>query len=158
MKKEMQIILEVNSQAEKFYEDATRLGDHAACVLGAKHRAQMTGLENVAESAFKASDVLDYVKRQTGRFSYWQQPSPQTTNGGEDADKGFGERLKIRLEQDLAQRCDMICKSRLRIGDKSEEDRTTRRHVYLLLIRHFVRQMVIHYEYRVGTEKSLKGA
>ena len=35
MKKEMQIILEVNNQAENFYEDAILLGDHAAYALKA---------------------------------------------------------------------------------------------------------------------------
>ncbi len=76
MKQEMQIILEVNDQAELFYEDAIQIGDHAAYALKARHRSQMTGLENVAESALKASDVLDYVKRQTARFPYWRQNFP----------------------------------------------------------------------------------
>lgn len=150
MQREMQIILEVNSQAESFYEEATRLGDHAAHALGGKHRAQMTNLESVAESAFKASDVLDYVKRQTGRFSYWQQRAPATASFRGAADEVFGERLKNYLEQDLAKRRDIICKDRLAIGQAKDEDRAVRRHVYLLLIRQFVRQMVVQYEYRVG--------
>jgi hypothetical protein len=44
MNREMQIILEVNIQAEKFYDQAIRLGEHAAFVLGRDRRSQMTGL------------------------------------------------------------------------------------------------------------------
>ena len=154
MQKEMQIILEVNIQAEDFYEDAISLGDHAAYALGKKHRAQMTGLESIAESAFKASDVLDYVKRQTGRFPYWQQRALDNASfKNTSEDKPFGERLKHHLEQDLAQKCGRIFE-RLKINGKTlnEDERSVRRHIYLLLIRQFVRQMVIQYEYRVGFE------
>lgn len=152
MQKEMQIILEVNIQAEQFYADAIQLGDHAAFALGKRHRAQMTGLESVAESARKVSDVFDYVKRQTGRFPYWQQRVPDNASFGGPSDKSFGERLKLYLEVELATRCNAIYTNRLRIDSKTEaeEARSIRRHVYLLLIRQFVREMVIQYEYRVG--------
>ncbi len=157
MEKEMQIILEVNYQAEVFYAEAIQLGDHAAFALGDKHRAQMTGLESVAESAFKVSDVLDYVKRQTGRFPYWQQRAPENASFKGTSDESFGERLKMYLEQTLAQKRDAICKDRLKIGDKTEGERATYRHVYLLLVRQFVRHMVIHFEYRVSSAKLQKG-
>jgi hypothetical protein len=155
MKQEMQIILEVSNQAENFYEDAIQLGDHAAYALTIRHRSQMTGLENIAESALKYSDVLDYIKRQTARFSYWRQDFP---NG--EAPKGsFGERLKVQLEDDLAKKRDVICKEKLKIGDKSDKDRQVRRRVYLLLIRQFLRHMVAQYEYRVSfSELPKKGA
>ena len=70
---EMQVIREVNIQAEAMYENAVQLGDHAAYVLGKKHRSQMTSLESIAESALKTSDILDYVKKQTARFDYWRR-------------------------------------------------------------------------------------
>jgi hypothetical protein len=156
MNQEMQIILEVNSQAERFYEDAIQIGDHAAYALTARHRAQMTGLENVAESALKASDVLDYVKRQTARFSYWRQSFPASESSG-GSDESFGERLKKYIEDPLVRMRDSICKDKLKIGDKTDEDRHTRRRVYLLLIRQFVRQVVVQYEYRVSFASTKKG-
>ncbi len=158
MNQEMQIILEVNSQAERFYEDAVGIGNHAAYALTARHRSQMTGLENIAESALKASDVLDYVKRQTARFSYWRQSFPANESSG-GSDKSFGERLKNYIEDPLARMRDSICRDKLKIGDKTDEDRHTRRRVYLLLIRQFLRQVVSQYEYRVafGPENAKKG-
>jgi hypothetical protein len=148
MNREMQIILEVNQQAENFYDDAVLLGDHAAYALKARRRSQMTGLENVAESALKASDVLDYVKRQTARFVDWRQDMP-----GAPSKQGFGERLKEFLEKRLAERRDVICsEKRLNISDKTDEGRLLRRRIYLLLIRQFLRQMVAQYEYRVSLD------
>src|SRR6266849_5855024 len=106
MKKEMQIILEVSDQAENFYEDAVKLGDHAAYALKARHRSQMTGLESIAESAFKTSDIFDYIKKQTARFPHWRQAFP----GNEGSDQGFGERLKTYMEKELAVKVTSICK------------------------------------------------
>ena len=170
MKKEMQIILEVSDQAENFYEDAIQLGDHAAYALKARHRSQMTGLENIAESTFKSSDVLDYIKRQTARFSYWRQSFPKDLSNqrfnehpkqSEESDpshKGFGERLKLYLEKDLVDKRNVICNERhLNIGNKTDEDRQLRRRIYLLLIRQFLSQMVAQYEYRVSFEERKKG-
>ena len=70
MNPEMKIIREVSIQAEDFYDDAVKLGDHAAFALKATHRSQMTSLENIAESTFKTSDIFDYIKKQTSRFPY----------------------------------------------------------------------------------------
>lgn len=158
MQREMQIILEVSNQAENFYADAIQLGDHAAYVLKDRHRAQMTGLESIAESALKASDVLDYVKRQTGRFPYWQQRAPDNASFKGASNESLGERLKNYLDVELAKKRDAICKNKLKISDQTDEDRSVRRHVYLLLIRQFVRQMVIQYEYRVSFDKTQRGA
>ena len=161
MKQEMKIILEVNSQAESFYADAIQIGDHAAYALRdergkSSHRSQLTGLENVAESALKTSDVLDYVKRQTARLSYWQQSFPASASAG-GSDKSFGERLKDYIEDRLAGMRDSICEDKLKIGDKTDEDRHMRRRVHLLLIRQFVRQVVVQYEYRVSIASTKKG-
>ena len=171
MKQEMRIILEVNTQAEQFYEDAIQLGDHAAYVVKKKHRAQLTGLENIAESTRKVSDVLDYVKRQTARLPYWRQaflPEQQVAQKeeavwhsiytGDAANKEFGERLKHYIEHELAAKRDVLCRIKLSIEDKTDEERSLRRHVYLLLIRQFIRQLVIQYEYRLSFDKERKGA
>ena len=84
MNNEMKIIYEVSNQAEKYYQDAIDLGDHAAHVLKAAHRSQMTSLENIAESTFKTSDVFDFIKKQTARFSYWRQSMPENASTTEN--------------------------------------------------------------------------
>ena len=163
MKRDMQIILEVHNQAENFYPDAVRLGDHAAYALKARRRSQMTGLENLAESAFKVSDILDYIKRQTARSVEWQQTLPTDmaeggalTGNDETAGLGFGQRLKRYLEVELLRKRDTVC-SRLSIEDDNEENRKLRRRVYLLLIRQFLRQVVIEYEFRTGFGNEKQG-
>ncbi len=151
MNKDMQIIREVSAVAKSdaFYEKAEKLGQHAAYALKASHRAQMTGLENIAESTFKSTDILDYVKKQSARFPYWRQNFPQ----GDNPNEGFGESLKKYLEQDLRTRRDTLCNGRLKIGDKTDEDKQYRRRVYHLLLRQFIRQMVVEYEYRVSLNR-----
>ena len=147
----IKIIREVNKQAgtEKFYGDAVEIGDHAAFAIGGKHRSQLTGLENIAESALKITDIFDYIKRQTARYSYWRTAFPQHSK---DA---FGERLRNHLEVELAKIRDTTCDAYLKIGNESDEDKLQRNNVYLKLIRQFIRQMVVEYEYRVSTDAQM---
>lgn len=147
MNPEMKIIREVNFQAENFYEDAIHLGDHAAYALKARHRSQMTGLESIAESTLKTSDIFDYIKKQTARFSHWRQAFPED----EGSNAGFGERLKTYLEKEVASKLTSICSpNRLNIGNVTDADKQERRRIYLLLMRQFIRQMVVEYEYQVS--------
>ncbi len=148
MNNELKIIREVNAEAEIFYDEAKELGEHAAYALKKGHRSQMTGLENIAESTLKTSDIFDYIKKQTARSIDWRKALPRQTKP-EDA---FGERLRARLEEDLKKRRDTIC-TRLQIGNTSDEEKLARRRIYLLLIRQFIRQMVVHYEYRISLEE-----
>ena len=144
---ELKIIREVSLEAEECYPEAVKLGDHAAYALQSRHRAQLTGLENIAESAFKTSDILDYIKKQIARFSQWRRPDPTANN----PQQGFGERLKDYLEQELPLRVERICeRKRLNIGNETDEHRLLRRHIYLLLMRQVIRQVVVQYEYRVS--------
>lgn len=147
MNSEMKIIREVNIQAEGFYEEAVKLGNHAAYALRVRHRSQMTNLENIAESAFKTSDIFDYIKKQIARFPHWRQPDPTY----KDPNEGFGERLKEYLEKELLKALARICDSKhLDIGETTDEEKQRRRQIYLLLIRQFIRQMVVQYEYQVS--------
>ena len=153
MNNEMKIIYEVSNQAEKYYQDAIDLGDHAAHVLKAAHRSQMTSLENIAESTFKTSDVFDFIKKQTARFSYWRQSMPEnaSTTENKKANQPFGPSLKDFLEQTLKQAADDLCvPAQLNIGNTSDKDLQERRRIHLLLIRQFIRQMVAQYEFRVS--------
>jgi hypothetical protein len=140
--REIKIIREVNNQAENFYDKAVSLGDHAAKAFKDKHRSQMTNLETLAESALKTTDIFDYIKRQTARDEHWRR-SHNPTEGM------LGERLRAYLTDNLKKTRDEVC-DKLQIGEQSENDQQTRRHIYLQLIRQFIRQMVIEYEYQTS--------
>lgn len=135
---EMKIIREVNMQAETFYEEAKTLGELAATALGKNHRSQLTGLENIAESAFKTSDIFDYVKRQTARHEEWRKGD-------------FGKKVLAVLETELATKRRVICVGS-NVGEKTDEGRR----IHLLLIRQFIRQMVVHYEFWVSVGEGEK--
>lgn len=147
MNREMKIIREVSDQAEKFYPEAVRLGDHAAQALKAPHRSQLTSLESIAESTFKTSDVFDYIKKQIARHDYWRKLSEQKENN-----LGFGERLKQYLETNLRNSLVTICR-RLENQDATDEEKQERRRIYLLLMRQFIRQLTIEYEYQISRKK-----
>ena len=145
--REIKIIREINNQAERedFYKKAVDLGDHAAQAIQEKHRSQMTNLETLAESALKTTDIFDYIKRQTARYQIWRHAHNPTEGA-------FGEHLRAYLEKDLLIPLEIICK-KLDIGKESEGDQQARRHIYLQLIRQFIRQMVIEYEYQASLTK-----
>ena len=145
MNKEMQVMLEISFETDDFYSQAAALGYHAAEALQTRHRSQLTGLENIAESTFKISDILDYIKKQTARFNHWRY----TLAKGENTQQGFGERLRACLENDLATRRDAICE-RLKVGDSLYDDKQERRRIHLLLIRQFIRSMVAAYELEIS--------
>jgi hypothetical protein len=142
---DLKIIREVNAQAEIFYQQAKELGEHAAEVLKRGHRSQMTGLENIAESALKTSDIFDYIKKQTARSPAWRQGRSGQT--GREA--AFGERLRASLEDDLGAKRDIIC-GHLKNTNKTDEEKQERRKVHLMLIRQFIRSMVVQYEYEIS--------
>lgn len=143
----MKIIREVNIQAEIFYEQAKELGELAALVLGKKHRAQMTNLESIAESALKTSDIFDYVKKQIARFDFWRPGYNKQVDG-------LGQKLLEYLEHKdkMIARREAVCR-KLGIENKTDEHKQERRRIYLLLIRQFIRQMAVHYEYWANTEE-----
>lgn len=161
MNRDMKIIYEVSNQAEKFYENAIELGDHAAHVLRAAHRSQMTSLENIAESTYKTSDVFDFIKKQVARFSYWRQSMPANPSmpANETANQGFGLRLKTFLEHDLKRAADeLYIHSPLTAGSTTDKEMQERRRIHLLLIRQFIRQMVAQYEFRVSPVGNVSSA
>lgn len=137
-------IREISNQADVIYENAVKLGKHAFHAFGgrAEHRAQMTGLESIANSTYKVSDVYDYVKKQTARHDQWQKTDAKSGSPNES----FGLRLLNLLQGELATKAVAIAK-RLEVSGTTDEDKQERRHLHLLLIREFIRQMVVEYEF-----------
>lgn len=147
------IIMRVNEKAEDLYEDALELGSIAAKSFPEKgsdrqnkHRAQLTGLENIADTTLKFTDILDYIKKQIARQQAWRNIYLGKTGG---VSKSLGEGLKTYIEQRLKNEANQICDD-LHIGETLVEDKRDRQLVYLQLIRQFVRQIVVQYEYRIN--------
>ncbi|RLC20132.1 MAG: hypothetical protein DRI57_05515 [Deltaproteobacteria bacterium] len=134
MSERMKMLKEVAICADKFPKKTESLGGIATEAFGNKHKAQIKSLENIANTALKVSDVLDYIKRQTGKSEQdkrWKS-------------KQLGERLLNEIREHLKKDRDTVCK---RLNITAEENHLE---VYLLLIREFVRQVVIHYEYEIS--------
>jgi hypothetical protein len=125
----MSILRAVALQADNFYAKAETLGKKAADALGKKRRSQINGLEGMANSALKTTDVFDFIKLRTARHKEWR---------GDD----WGVELLEYLSRDLYRQREEICEE-LDISLQSAEGLT----VHLLLIREFVSQLAAHYEY-----------
>ncbi len=150
--KDMQVIREVNDQAEAFYNKAVQLGQLAVEVLGKDRHAQLTQLENIANTALKYTDIFDYIKKQMARIEDWRKEPSGYAKSKPDTQKeqqpamGLGGRLLKEL-QELQQEQANIAK-RLHIEGTSDKERRQKQQIYLQLIRQFVRQMVAEYEFR----------
>ena len=152
MNKRMELIIRVNKEAGKddFYAASQRLGllaaqsfrDEQGRERQNRHRAQMTGLENIAETTLKVTDVLDYIKKQTARQKGWQNKV------GKQGER-FGESLKTYIESGLQPFVDSVCSNGF-INDSTLEDKLERQRVYLELIRQLIRQLVVQYEYQIS--------
>lgn len=115
------------------YNRAQALGSQAVGL----RRAQISGLESVANGTRKVSDVLDYIKLRTARHREWR------TNA-------IGASLLDALEQDLRARRDGICAELARpgtLGGAVAVDDYMRQDVYMRLIRGFVAQIAAQYEF-----------
>lgn len=134
----MKVLKEVGMCADTFRSRTEELGKIAAAAFGNKHKSQMKNLENIANTALKVSDVLDYIKRQTGRAK----------PGKEWKHKQLGVTLLESIERTLKHQRKTICDT-LDIGSPVDE-----LDVYLLLIREYVRQIVIHFEFEIGTKET----
>ena len=136
MNQQMKILKEIAQIADSndFYTSAQKFGEVASKAFGSRHRNQLTNLENIANSTFKVTDVLNYIKKQVARAERnktWRNTS-------------FGVDLKKNIEETLHVRRSRVCQI-LGIQENSVDGQR----IYLELTREFVRQLVVHYEYRV---------
>jgi len=150
MKKRIELITRINKQAssEEFYKKSQEIGMLAALSFQEeqergkqRHRAQITGLENIAETTLKVTDVLDYIKRQTARQKGWQKEV------GAQKER-FGVALKHYIEKGLEPFVDNVCHGF--IDSTTDAGKQERQEAYLELIRQFIRQLVVQYEYQVS--------
>ncbi len=123
----IKMLREVALRADGFYDKAEKLGRKAAEELTDKKSSQIKGLEGIANSALKTSDVFDFIKTRTARQEKWQ---------------AWGPDLLEYLSRDLRTARRTIC-TQLEIDPEGIDGLE----VHLMLIREFVRQLTAHYEY-----------
>src|SRR5258707_898094 len=164
----MRIIQKVHERAERFYNTSKDMGELAVQAFRGvksqeetgeqekspeKHRAQLTGLENVAETAHKVSDILDFIKKQFARqgLDAWRRPVPNerfhegVKRFGEGG-RRFGEEVKNFIEKNLKKEAEEIYLE-LDLHTQDEEGRRYQQYIHLELIRQFLRKVVGQYEY-----------
>ncbi len=145
MAKRMKIRKEVAFQLDTLTSEAERFGVAASLAFGRdRGKAQLRNLQNIANSTLKVSDVFDYIKRQTARMWEWrkevtieteQKANPLTVRFGPDILAFFKTKSGI-LE------------NRKRIVDKlAIADPFVQQEMYLDLMRDFIKQLVIHFEW-----------
>jgi hypothetical protein len=125
----IKMLREVALRADGFYDKAEKLGRKAAEELTDKKSSQIKGLEGIANSALKTSDVFDFIKTRTARQKEWQKGD-------------WGPDLLTYLSRDLRTARRTIC-TQLEIDPEGIDGLE----VHLMLIREFVRQLAAHYEY-----------
>lgn len=129
----MKILKEISIKTDNFREETKSLGELAVDIFS-NNKAQMKNLENIANSALKISDVLDFIKRQTGRSKANEQWKKNN----------FGNKLLNKIENELKSERDKICQL-LTVNDDYQK-----LEIYLQLVREYIRQIVIHYEFKLS--------
>ncbi len=119
--------IEESVDSENFYEKAVSLGKKAH--NSGMKRNQISNLENIANTTFKVSDIIDYVKKQVARHQEWQ--------------KGVGEELLKFINGDA-----LVVSKKIRkdIEDNFRENIPLRK-ILLQILREFIRSFAINYEY-----------
>jgi hypothetical protein len=140
MKREILFIQKVSIQADAFYNEGARFGKWAALAFGSRRRSQITGLEAIANSSLKVSDVLDYLKKQTARADKdrdWRHRNEEQLE--------LGPQLIAFIHNTLKNKRDLICDSVATDTEQPVAEEEKQR-THLALIREFVRQVSAHYE------------
>ena len=118
---------------DHIHELAKDMGSQAVGLM----RAQITGLESVANGTRKISDVLDYLKLRTARHEKWRVNQ-------------IGGNLITILEQDLRKTRDRVWSelaTQITHSVPKPEHAYLQQDIYLRLIRGFVAQVAAQYEY-----------
>ncbi len=125
-------MIKEKTDTENFYTTMKNLGEKA--VRDNIKRNQISNLENIANSTFKVSDIIDYIKRQTARHREWQ--------------KGVGDNLLNFINRDVTTASKMI-KSKL------NED-IPQRKIQLQLLRELIHSFAVNFEYYGMKRKQMK--
>ncbi len=143
---EVAIRAKVSAYSDNYYEDTKQLGEIAreAFSSGAG-KSQIRNLENIANSASRVADILDFVKRQSGRQKSWLH-------------KQFGPLLLEKLDDKLRAESEKIfsdvgsATTEHPFGDSEKLQDDDQRRIHILLCREFIRHLSAHYLYTLGMQ------
>ena len=144
---EIAIRKHIASKSDIYYETVQSLGEIAWGAFGEGRKSQIRNLENVANSASGVAEILDFVKRQTGR----SRPTSQWRY------EDFGHELLRALDGALRKDAQSIfdeVKEAIKRHELSDDDR---RRIHVLLCREFIRHLSSHYLYKTGLTVGLGG-
>jgi hypothetical protein len=130
--------IEQEADKEAFYNAAKKFGERAAHsqALGERKRSQLTGLESIASSSLKVTDVFDYIKLRTARQSEWRH-------------NNLGQELLIHLETQLVKIRDDLC-----LDEALQElSGPEKQEIYRRLIQAFIAHLVAQYEFILAETK-----
>ncbi len=144
MKREMLFVHEVAIQSDTFYDEGAKFGQWAARALGGRRRSQITGLESIANSSLKVSDVLDYLKKQTAKAKAGEE-----WRHNNEARQELGQQLIAFITGKLREKRETVCNSVARSTEQAATERE-KQQVHLALIREFIRQVAAQYELEVS--------
>jgi hypothetical protein len=147
MNLQMKIHREVELHIDKMYGKTEQLGKLAVQVFGRdRGKAQLRNLENIANSTLKVSDVLDYIKRQTARMNEWKK-------------QNFGLQMLSYVQKEIeAQKENIFENLKTETQFTQQEVKELQGHegefkkqeIAMQLIRGFVKQLVIHFEWALA--------
>jgi hypothetical protein len=135
---EMALRKKIAAKSDGYYADTQALGDLAWHAFGERNKSQIRNLESIANAATRVADILDFIKKQTGR----SRPERQWRY------RDFGPTLLEKFDRVLRKDSQVICESvQGEVKDAQIEDDDQRR-MHILLCREFIRHVSAHYIYR----------
>jgi hypothetical protein len=143
---EIAIRAKVSTYSDNYYEDTKQLGEIAReAFAGRSGKSQIRNLENIANSASRVADILDFVKRQSGRQKPWLH-------------KQFGPLLLEKLDNRLRADAEKIfsdvrsATTEHQFGEGEKLHDADQRRIHILLCREFIRHLSAHYLYTLGMQ------
>ncbi|MCR4289101.1 MAG: hypothetical protein NUV86_02425 [Candidatus Scalindua sp.] len=130
---------EINLFLEEFYPESKKAAD--AMVEVKLKSAQARGLETLVATTTRFSEIINYVKRQTGKDNKKDNWAKTLKKQGNDPDIKLGTKLIKQLEK-LEEQAESISK---------EDDVANCLDIKLRLARGWVTQVVCHYLYGMKT-------
>jgi hypothetical protein len=136
---EIAIRKEISLKSDEYFEAAKPLAEIAKQAFGNQNKAQLNNLESIANGAMRVADILDFIKRQTGRSKQWGYI-------------GFGPKLLQRLDESVRKDGQII----LETFAKEKLDIADLRRIHILLCREFIRHLCAHYLYSLAIDSKFE--
>jgi hypothetical protein len=113
-------------RSDQFFEEAVNMAEKATSLTP----AQISKLQMIAYSASKFSDLLDYIKLQTGRRKEWRE-------------KEFGKSL-LQVAVELGGEADKAIQDCNVPAEFAESEKIRTK---IILAREYIKHIVAHYHY-----------